>query len=85
MNNKKTVAYLTRHTVSNYGSVLQAYATQTAIEKIGCNPVCINYYRSAKRACTHTFAVLQMEQKFAHSYVLYGYSKACLRICRQAF
>ena len=44
MENKKTVAYLTRHTVSNYGSVLQAYATQTALEKLGCNAVCINYF-----------------------------------------
>lgn len=49
MSNKKTVAYLTRHTVSNYGSVLQAYATQTALEKLGYNPVCINYYRSDEK------------------------------------
>lgn len=49
MNNKKTVAYLTRHTVSNYGSVLQAYATQTAIEKLGYNAECINYYRSDEK------------------------------------
>lgn len=49
MADKKTVAYLTRHTVSNYGSVLQAYATQTAIEKLGFNAVCINYYRSDEK------------------------------------
>lgn len=49
MNNKKTVAYLTRHAVSNYGSVLQAYATQTALEKLGCNAVCINYYRTDEK------------------------------------
>lgn len=49
MNNKKTVAYLTRHAVSNYGSVLQAYATQTALEKLGCNAVCINYYRADEK------------------------------------
>ena len=49
MDNKKTVAYLTRHTVSNYGSVLQAYATQTALEKLGCNAVCINYYRTDEK------------------------------------
>ena len=39
MKKKKTVAYLTRHAVSNYGSVLQAYATQTALEKLGANAV----------------------------------------------
>ena len=49
MTDKKTVAFLTRHTVSNYGSVLQAYATQRAIEKLGCNAVCINYYRSDEK------------------------------------
>lgn len=49
MNNKKTVAYLTRHAVSNYGSVLQAYATQTALEKLDCNAVCINYYRADEK------------------------------------
>lgn len=46
---KKTVAYLTRHIVSNYGSVLQAYATQTAIEKLGYNALCIDYYRTDEK------------------------------------
>ena len=41
----KTVAYLTRHHISNYGSVLQAYATQHTLEKLGYQPVCIDYYR----------------------------------------
>lgn len=29
------VAFITRHTSSNYGSVLQAYATQRTIERLG--------------------------------------------------
>ncbi len=41
----KKVAYITRHTVSNYGSLLQTYATQKAIEKLGYEAVCINYWR----------------------------------------
>lgn len=49
MAEKKTVAFLTRHTVSNYGSLLQTYATQTAIENLGYNAVCINYYRSDEK------------------------------------
>ena len=49
MKKKKTVAYLTRHAVSNYGSVLQAYATQTALEKLGANAVCIDYYRTDEK------------------------------------
>ena len=42
---KKIVAYLTRHHISNYGSVLQAFATQRTLEKLGYTPVCIDYYR----------------------------------------
>lgn len=42
----KKVLYITRHIVSNYGSVLQAYATQEAIKKVGASPVCIDYFRT---------------------------------------
>lgn len=42
---KETVAYLTRHHISNYGSVLQAFATQRVLEKLGYQPLCIDYYR----------------------------------------
>ena len=48
MKKKKTVAYLTRHAVSNYGSVLQAYATQTALEKLGAN-ACLLYTSPSPR------------------------------------
>lgn len=44
--NKKKVVFLTRHTVSNYGSVLQTYATQTALETLGYNAECVNYWRT---------------------------------------
>lgn len=47
--NRKTVAYITRHIVSNYGSVLQAYATQEALKKLGCRPVCIDYLRTDEK------------------------------------
>lgn len=51
------VAFITRHTPSNYGSVLQAYATQKAIEALGHEAVCINYIRtdelSKNQAKTH--------------------------------
>lgn len=49
MKDKKAVAYITRHAVSNYGSVLQAYATQTALERLGYEPVCINYLRTDEK------------------------------------
>lgn len=40
------VAFITRHTPSNYGSVLQTFATQKAIEALGHEAVCINYIRT---------------------------------------
>lgn len=40
---KKTVGLLTMHRVVNFGSVLQAYATQVAIEKLGYDCELINY------------------------------------------
>ncbi len=39
------VGIITRHAVANYGSVLQAYATQKAIEKTGHESEIINYIR----------------------------------------
>ncbi len=42
---KKKVAFITRHAVSNYGSLLQAFATQSIIEELGHEAVCIDYIR----------------------------------------
>lgn len=42
----KKVAILTRHNVPNYGAVLQAYALQEALRRIGCDAVVVDYLRS---------------------------------------
>ena len=39
------VSFITKHSVSNYGSILQTYATQEVIKKLGCEPEIINYMR----------------------------------------
>lgn len=39
------VAVITRHAVNNYGSLLQALATQDAIESLGHSCVIIDYVR----------------------------------------
>ncbi len=39
------VEIITRHAVPNYGSLLQSYATQVAIEKLGHDSEIINYIR----------------------------------------
>lgn len=40
------VAFITRHKPSNYGSLLQTYATQQAIEALGHEAICVNYIRT---------------------------------------
>lgn len=40
------VALVTLHTVSNYGSCLQTYATQKLFESLGCEIEVIDYYRA---------------------------------------
>lgn len=45
MKNKPKVAIITRHSVVNYGSFLQAYATEHVLRRLGCNPVTIDYIR----------------------------------------
>lgn len=44
----KKVAYITRHAVPNYGSALQTYATQAALENIGYEATCINYIHTSE-------------------------------------
>ena len=41
----KSVAIITRHAVPNYGSFLQAYATQEVIKSMGYIPTIIDYRR----------------------------------------
>ena len=42
----KKVGLITLHRVKNYGSVLQAYATQIVLEKMGYDVSVIDYYPS---------------------------------------
>lgn len=43
------VSVITRHSVPNYGSILQTYATQKTIENFGCEAEIINYTRYEER------------------------------------
>lgn len=44
------VDIITLHAVNNYGSVLQAFATQELLKKHGCNVTIINYIRENMRS-----------------------------------
>lgn len=39
------VDFITRHAIPNYGSILQTYATQKVLNKLGCDSEVINYIR----------------------------------------
>lgn len=56
------VAFITRHTPSNYGSVLQAYATQRTIERLGHEAVCINYIRTDELPENQTKTLLSVSR-----------------------
>lgn len=56
------IAYITRHTPSNYGSLLQAYATQRAIERLGHEAVCINYIRTDELPENRTKTLLSVSR-----------------------
>lgn len=43
--NLKSVALISRHSVANYGSFLQAYATEEIMRAIGCKAVTVDYIR----------------------------------------
>lgn len=45
-NSRKRVAIITRHAISNYGSVLQAYALQRVVEDLGYECEIIDYIRT---------------------------------------
>lgn len=44
----KKVSIITRHNVLNYGSVLQAFATQEVVKNLGYDPVVVDYRRCAE-------------------------------------
>ena len=43
------VSIITRHSIPNYGSLLQSYATQKTFEKLGYDAEIINYVRYDER------------------------------------
>ena len=46
----KTVCYITLHTTPNYGSCLQAYATQSVFESLGWRPLLVDYWRKVNQS-----------------------------------
>lgn len=63
------VKLITRHAVANYGSVLQAYATQKAIEKLGHESEIINYVRYDEQGKNISNTMLRRNKKWNRNVV----------------
>ncbi len=55
----KKVSVITRHAVSNYGSVLQSYALQKAINSLGCECEIVDYVRDDEHYRNITSALIK--------------------------
>ena len=57
---KKKVGIITFHNEQNYGAVLQAYALQETVKKLGCESYIINYIEPVEK---HWKSILTEKQK----------------------
>ena len=63
------VKIITRHAVANYGSILQAYATQKAIEKLGHESEIINYVRYDEQGKNISDTMLKRNKKWNKNFL----------------
>lgn len=71
----KKIAIITLHDVKNYGSILQAYATQCYFENLGLEPVIIDYRRPWETTFGYWFYLNEKSLKGVARNVLYFPSK----------
>lgn len=64
MDDSKRVAIITRHSVSNYGSILQTYALQAQIEKMHHRAFVIDYTRARENAWRITGTLLKIQKRW---------------------
>lgn len=69
----KTIGIITRHCYPNYGSILQTFALQSAIEMIGAKPVVLDYVSKDDTAIGLVKANLRISKKSRSlpGYILY--------------
>ena len=57
------IAIITRHFISNYGSLLQTFATQEIVKLLGHECVIINYIRKDEELFRREYTLLQNKKK----------------------
>lgn len=63
------VKIITRHAVANYGSILQAFATQKAVEKLGYESEIINYVRYDEQGKNISNTMLRRNKKWNKNFI----------------
>ena len=58
------VSVITRHAITNYGSLLQAMATQRVIEELGHNCEIIDYIREDESYSQHEKTLLKRKKEW---------------------
>ena len=61
--NKQKVLVITRHAIANYGSLLQAVATQKAVENLGFECKIINYIRKDEYHANSTVTIAKKKKR----------------------
>ncbi len=69
---KMKAAIITRHAIANYGSLLQAFATEEIIRDIGVDPVIIDYVRTDERPENATKLLLKKSSKWGKNILTKG-------------
>ena len=58
------VNVITRHAVSNYGSILQSIATQQLVEDLGCDCEIIDYIRTDENYYNYEKTLLDRKENW---------------------
>lgn len=78
------IAVITRHAITNYGSLLQAFATQVTIEKLGYECEIVNYIRKDESYKNHEKTLLKRKTEWNRNpikklvYLLLRQPESCL-------
>ena len=69
--NKQKVLVITRHAIANYGSLLQAVATQKAVENLGFECKIIDYIRKDEYHANSTVTIAKTKNRIRKNPVLF--------------
>ncbi len=76
MANKKKVGILTFHIANNHGAILQCYALQEVLKKIGYDVEVIDYKQPHIKTTSPPFSIRRLISLLLHPRALYGYIKS---------